>query len=164
MGKSVIDKLYGNLIDDEAYEDLPETEAARKKVKSYIMRTYLSDDNEEAHKQWMELEKYIADVAGENEHQGFIYGFRYAVDLIIRGDKPCGRDRLTESIKSEYATLAVEGIDQTDAVVSLLKQYVPEDKFLGVVDTLCAGLNETKYAAFEQGFIRGIAATKGGAL
>lgn len=57
MGKSVIDKLYGSLLDDQDYKDFPETEEARKKVKAYIMRTYLSDDDEEAHKQWMELER-----------------------------------------------------------------------------------------------------------
>ena len=31
-----------------------------------------------------------------------------------------------------------------------------------VVDTLCVCIENTKYAVFEQGFLRGIAAEKGG--
>ena len=70
--------------------------------------------------------------------------------------------RLDESIKEEYSMLAVEGTDKTDPVVDILKEYVPEEKFGDVVDTLCTCIENTKYAVFEQGFLRGIAAEKGG--
>ena len=37
MGISMIEKIYSSLMDDDAYGDLPETEAARKKLKTYVM-------------------------------------------------------------------------------------------------------------------------------
>ena len=50
----------------------------------------------------------------------------------------------------------------TDPVVDILKEYVPEEKFAHAADTLCVCIENTKYAVFEQGFLRGIAAEKGG--
>lgn len=145
------------------YVDLPETEAARKKVKAYAMGNLLSADDEESHKQWVELEKEISDFGIESERQGFIYGFRYASELFVRNEKPFGfLNRLDESIKEEYSMMAVEGADKTDPVVDILKEYVPEGKFGDAVDTLCVCIEKTKYAVFEQGFLRGIAAEKGG--
>ena len=37
-----------------------------------------------------------------------------------------------------------------------------KEKYTDVVDVLCVCIDETKYAVFEQGFIRGIVAVKGG--
>lgn len=163
MNTGAIDKIYNYLSGEKEYVDLPETEAARKKVKAYAMGNLLSADDEESHKQWVELEKEISDFGIESERQGFIYGFRYAVELLIRGEKPFGcLNRLDESIKEEYSMMAVEGADKTDPVVDILKEYVPEEKFGDAVDTLCVCIEKTKYAVFEQGFLRGIAAEKGG--
>lgn len=90
----------------------------------------------------------------ESERQGFIYGFRYACELFVRNEKPCVcTSRLDESIKEEYSM---------NPVVDILKEYVPEEKFGDAVDTLCVCIENTKYAVFEQGFLRGIAAEKGG--
>ena len=58
--------------------------------------------------------------------------------------------------------IAVGGADKTDPVVDILKEYVPEEKFAHAADTLCVCIENTKYAVFEQGFLRGIAAEKGG--
>ena len=82
--------------------------------------------------------------------------------MFVRNEKPCNRSRLDESIRDEYATLTVEKNDKTEPVADILKEYVPEEKFEDDVDKLCDCLDETKYAAFEQGFLRGIAAEKGG--
>ena len=99
----------------------------------------------------------------ELERQGFIYGFKYVMGLFTQDQKPCVcMNRLDESIKEEYSMLAVEGTDKTDPVVDILKEYVPEEKFGDAVDTLCVCIENTKYAVFEQGFLRGIAAEKGG--
>ena len=51
------------------------------------MGNILSADDEEAHKQWVELEKEISDFGIESERQGFIYGFRYASELFVRNEK-----------------------------------------------------------------------------
>ena len=163
MNIRAIDKIYNYLSGEKDYVDLPETEQARKKVKAYAMSNILSSDDEEAHKQWLGLEKVVSEFDIESERQGFIYGFRYASELFARNEKPyvC-MNKLDESIKEEYSMLAVEGADKTDPVVDILKQYVPEENFAHAVDTLCVCIEKTKYAAFEQGFLRGIAAEKGG--
>lgn len=164
MNRNTIDRLYNSMINDLDYKDLPETEMARKKFKASVTSDYLSADDEEAYKQWLGMEKLVEEVACANEHQGFVYGFRMGMGLFISSESPYGKSQFEEHIRSEYATLTVERIDKAGEVFDILKEYVPEDKFSGAADTLCAGLNETKYAAFEQGFIRGIAAVKGGAL
>ena len=164
MNTGAIDKIYNYLSGEKDYVDLSETEEARKKVKEYAMSYLLSEDEEEARKQWIGLEKVVSEFGVKSERQGFIYGFRYASELFVRNEKPCNRSRLDESIRDEYATLTVDKIDKTDPVVDILKEYVPEDKFDDVVDKLCDCLDETKYAVFEQGFLRGIAAEKGGSI
>ena len=163
MNISAIDKIYNYLSGEKDYVDLPETEKAMKKVKAYAMSDLLSADDEESHEQWIGLEKVVSEFGVESERQGFIYGFRYACELFVRNEKPCVcTSRLDESIKEEYSMIAVEGADKTDPVVDILKEYVPEEKFAHAVDTLCVCIENTKYAVFEQGFLRGIAAEKGG--
>ena len=164
MNRNTIDRLYNSMINDLDYKDLPETEKARKKFKAGVMSDYLSEDDEEAYKQWLDMEKLVEEVASANEHQGFVYGFRMAMGLFISSESPYGKSQFEEHIRSEYATLTVERIDKSGEIFDILKKYAPEDKFSSAADTLCAELNETKHAAFEQGFIRGIAAVKGGAL
>ena len=162
MNTGAIDKIYNYLSGEKDFVDLPETEQARKKVKAYAMSNLFSADDE-AHKHWIGLEKVVSEFGVESERQGFIYGFRYASELFARNEKPyVYMNRLDESIKEEYSMLAVEGADKTDPVVDILKEYVPEEKFGDAVDTLCVCIENTKYAVFEQGFLRGIAAEKGG--
>ncbi len=163
MNISAIDKIYNYLSGEKDFVDLPETEKARKKVKAYAMSNLLSSDDEEAHKQWIGLEKVVSEFGVESERQGFIYGFKYVMGLFTQDRKPCVcMSRLDESIKEEYSMIAVEGTDKTDPVVDILKEYVPEENLAHAVDTLCVCIENTKYAVFEQGFLRGIAAEKGG--
>ena len=161
MSMSTIDRLYSSLINDIDYKDLPEAEKARDKVKACIMNGYLSKDTEEARKQWLELEKMIADIACANEHQGFIYGFRLAMGLFIGNERPYGKSQFEEHIRSEYSTLMVSDLDRTDQVVDILKEHTPESRLEDAINTLCACVNDTKYAVFEQGFLRGIAVARG---
>ncbi len=158
---STIERLYSSLINDIDYKDLPETEKARNKVKTCIMGGYLSKDSEEARKQWLELEKMIADIACVNEHQGFVYGFRLAMGLFISNERPYGKSQFEEHIRSEYSTLMVSDLDRTDQVVDILKEHIPESELEEAINTLCACVNDTKYAVFEQGFLRGIAVARG---
>ena len=164
MNIKAVEKIYDNLSVLVDYVEFPELKAARKKLKAYLMENILSSDDEEAHRQWLELDGEIADYGIEYERQGFLYGFDYAIELLIRGGKPCNKGKLDESIQEEYSSLAVEGTDKTDPVIDILKEYVPKEKFDNAVDTLCACVEKTKYAVFEQGFLRGIAAEKGNNL
>lgn len=161
MSMNTIDRLYNSMINDLDYKDLPETEKARKKFKASVMGDYLSSDDEEAYKQWLGIEKLVEEVACANEHQGFVYGFRMAMGLFISGENPYGKSQFEEHIRSEYSTLAVEKIDWAGLLADTIRAYVPEEKFAEVTDALCACTNETKYAVFEQGFLRGIAVDRG---
>lgn len=163
MCKSIIDRLYDSMINDLDYKDLPETEKARNQLRNCVMGHFGTDD-EEAYNQWMSLEKEVEEVACANERQGFIYGFRHAMRLFMDSGHIYGRDRLDENIRCEYSTLAVEAIDKIDKSVDILKQHLPEKEFSETVDTMCASLNDVKYAAFEQGFLRGIAVAKAGSI
>ena len=163
MNTGAIDKIYNYLSGEKDYVDLPETEQARKKVKAYAMSNLLSSDDEEAHKQWIGMEKAVSEFGVESERQGFIYGFRYASELFVRNEKPCAcMSRLDENIQSEYSTLAVERCDRLVPAEDILRYYVPKEEFNSVMDEFCACVEDTKYAVFEQGFLRGIAAEKGG--
>lgn len=164
MSINTIDRLYNSLSEADEYVDLPETEAVRKKLKAYLVENILSSDDEESHKQRLDLEKVISGFGVEYERQGFIFGFRYAVELLVRGERQGGKSRLNENIRDEYSMLAVEGTDKTDSVVDILKEYVPEENLAHAVDTLCVCIENTRYAVFGQGFLRGIAAEKGGNL
>ena len=99
MNISAIDKIYNYLSGEKDYVDLPETEKARKRVKAYAMSDHFSSDDEEAHKQWIGLEKVVSEFGVESERQGFLYGFRYACELFVRNEKPCVcTSRLDESM------------------------------------------------------------------
>lgn len=159
---SAVDRIYNSLTSRNDCDDLPETEEARRKLKAYWVFDYFQGDTEEAYKQWLNLEGYIGNLAMFNERQGFIYGFNYAMELFVSGEKRYDTKKLDNIVKEEYSTLTVEQIDKLGKTVDVLKEYVPENKFNDVIDTLCACVEETKFLTFEQGFIRGIAAVKGG--
>ena len=163
VSKGIIDRLYDSMINDLEYKDLPETEKARNQLRSQVMGNSGADD-EEAYKQWMSLEKPVEALACANEYQGFVYGFRHAMGLFMDSGHIYGRDRLEENIHCEYSTLAVDAIDKVDKSVDILKQHLPEKEFSETVDTMCASLSDVKYAAFEQGFLRGIAVAKAGSI
>ncbi len=163
MCMSIIDCLYNSMANSLDYKDLPDTEKAGKQLKSCVMGHFGGNDVE-AYKQWMALEKQVEAVGSAKEHQGFVYGFQHAMELFIGNGNIHGRGGLEENIRCEYSTPVVEGIDRTDKVVGILEEYLPKDKLPDAIDILCACVNETKYAAFEQGFLRGIAVAKGNAL
>lgn len=75
MSKKAINRVFSNrneLIDN--YTDFPGTKMTVKKIKEQV------SDN-----QWEKLEDLFFDATGAFEEQGFIYGFRYAVELLMEG-------------------------------------------------------------------------------
>lgn len=163
MSMNSIDRLYNSVINDPNYKALPKTKETWGKINAILIGNRLNQDNEDTRLQWEKLEKLIKNLACVNEHQGFVYGFNQAMELFT-SRKSVGKNRLDENIRSEYSSLAVEQIDETDPLVDILKEYVPKEKFPSTIDTLCECVNDTKYAVFEQGFLRGIAVAKSGEI
>ncbi|MDE6203761.1 MAG: hypothetical protein K2G19_09840, partial [Lachnospiraceae bacterium] len=87
--------------------------------------------------------------------------FRLAMGLFIGNERPYGKSQFEEHIRSEYSTLMVSDLDRTDQVVDILKEHIPESELEEAINTLCSCVNDTKYAVFEQGFLRGIAVARG---
>ena len=157
-----VSRIYYNLINSGECDDLQETDKAREILNAHLIKNDFNNDKEEARKRCLYTEKLIGNFAMENERQGFIYGFSNALNLLTSGKDPYYIDRLDYIIRCEYSTSIVEKIDKTDRIMEIFKKYVPKEKYTDVVDVLCVCIDETKYAVFEQGFIRGIAAEKGG--
>ena len=77
----VLDKIFDNFeMLYENYTDIPETQEARKEMFCYLAEKGIDV---------MEAECYLTSVMSEYERQGFLYGFRYAVSLILDGTVPC---------------------------------------------------------------------------
>lgn len=75
---SHIEKLYYNLNKlIENYSDTEETREARKAMESMLESLMSRED-------YLECEAVIATCMSANEKQGFVYGFQYAVSLLIR--------------------------------------------------------------------------------
>lgn len=158
-----VDKIYYNLINDNDYGDFPETLEGRRKLKAYLTENYLSEDDEKAFSQWLEAERFFGGYAMINERQGFIYGFNYAAELFAEKRESYNTGIWDKVIKNEFSTLVVEWIDKTDQFIDMLKKCIPQKKYDKLADVFCSCLDETKFAVFEQGFLRGIAAIKSGA-
>lgn len=69
-------------------------------------------------------------------------------------------------ITDEYSTYsvsyAIENVNDTYS--ELLEEIVPDDKFNELDECINEYIDRVNRAVFEQGFLRGIAALKGGAL
>lgn len=73
-----IEKIYCNLerlIDD--YADLPEALEAHNKAMSFLEQHKMPE------KIRLDVDDLLCNIACQNEKQGFIYGFRYAIQLLI---------------------------------------------------------------------------------
>ena len=73
-----IEKIYNNLdrlIDN--YADLPETLQAYRDAMDYLKEHKMPPKIE------MEVDDLLSDIAYKNERQGFLYGFQYAIRLLI---------------------------------------------------------------------------------
>lgn len=74
-----IEKLYYNLHTlDEYYADMPETKEARDAMEA-ALESAMSRDS------YLECEDAICACMSANEKQGFIFGFQYAVSLLMSG-------------------------------------------------------------------------------
>ena len=76
-----IDELF----DD--YHELPEVREADEELKKYLKENFLDGEGEEVQKKWLELTDMVNHAEAESELQGFIFGFRYAVELFAKGDR-----------------------------------------------------------------------------
>ena len=73
-----IENIYFNfekLADD--YRDLPETLAAHRKTMEFLTAHKMPE------KIKLEVDDLLCDIAQEGERQGFLYGFQYAIRLLI---------------------------------------------------------------------------------
>lgn len=60
------------------FKNFPETDAALLAFRDYLTRDCL-----DSHAQLIKAEDYLLDVTAAYERQGFSYGFRYAVRLLM---------------------------------------------------------------------------------
>lgn len=73
-----IEKIYNGidrLMDD--YADLPETLQAYRDAMAYLKEHKMPPKIE------MKVDDLLLDIAYKNERQGFLYGFQYAIRLLI---------------------------------------------------------------------------------
>jgi hypothetical protein len=72
---SEIEKIYYNMdkLSDD-FTELPETEKASEQLYNLLGKDFV-----------LKHEDVITDLTSANEKQGFIYGFRYAVGLLMDG-------------------------------------------------------------------------------
>lgn len=87
MGKQAMNKMQNEMLEriflnfndiNDDYDDLPETVQAGKELSGYMLKKYSKKDV-------IDLEGRISNVTLEYEKQGFIYGFKYAVALLMGG-------------------------------------------------------------------------------
>lgn len=76
---SRIDNIYNTFVNTENYKELPKTQEAERQIYEYLKRQGIKE---------IDFDVYVTSVAGENMRQGFIYGFRYAVDLLVGREVP----------------------------------------------------------------------------
>lgn len=62
------------------YDVLPEVVQADKEINEYMLKRYSKKDV-------IDLEARISNVSLQYEKQGFIYGFKYAVALLVGGEE-----------------------------------------------------------------------------
>lgn len=83
---SAVKKIFKNIdVLIDGYHDFPETQEADLRLEQYLKDNYLSSDEKEAQEQWLKLSSEINHAEARSEQQGFIYGFRYAVELLMKG-------------------------------------------------------------------------------
>ena len=86
---SALKKIFHN-IDclSDGYHELPEAQEADEELKKYLRENFLNGDEAGIKGRWLELTGLINHAEAENELQGFISGFRYAVELFMKGGRP----------------------------------------------------------------------------
>lgn len=78
-----IEKLYNELNNDVILSaDDETTRAAYKAFNDYIEKSGIVGNAGTSNKR-MELDDLVAQISYENERQGFVKGFRYALNLLI---------------------------------------------------------------------------------
>ena len=95
-----VKKIFHNidrLFDD--YHELPEAQEADKELKKYLRENFLDGYATGLNDQWLELTDMINHAEAENELQGFLFGFRYAVELFLKGDQLQQKSDMQDSVR-----------------------------------------------------------------
>ena len=89
-----------------------------------------------------------------------------ATEIITGQREKIDSKRLDRIIRSEYSTDTVAATNNsiTDNYSDMLKECVPEDKLDEMDERINEYVEAVSHAVFEQGFIRGVAADRGGAV
>ncbi len=72
--------------------------------------------------------------------------------------------RLEEIINDEFGTVTVERLDPYNQIVEIYKKYISSEMSSEDAESLASCIYESRYNSFSQGFLRGIAAVKGGVV
>lgn len=100
-----------------------------------------------------------------NEKQGFIHDFQYAVALLTntRGETT----GLKELMQNEYEAMSFMDVPMSGLVSEALKivrAKITNKEYLEIENNMYGSYNYAEKFGFEQGFMRGIAVAKGGAI
>ncbi len=81
MNTNAIDQIYKNLNKlIENYDDLPETTDAENSFWEYVHQNISKNIEFNT----LDFENALYNVAYFHQRQGFIYGFQYAIDLLLK--------------------------------------------------------------------------------
>lgn len=95
-----VKKIFHNidrLFDD--YHELPEVREADEELKKYLKENFQDGGTAKIKDRWLELTDMVNHAEAESELQGFIFGFRYAVELFVKGDRLQQKSGIQDSVR-----------------------------------------------------------------
>lgn len=149
------EKLYYNLDKlSDNYGDMEETKEKRDAMEKAIGAEVYEKAEDE-----------ICCCMSANEKQGFIHGFQYAVALLTstRGETT----DLKELMQNEYEAMSFMDVPMSGLVgeaLKIVRAKITNKEYLEIENNMYSSYNYAEKFGFEQGFMRGIAVAKGGAI
>lgn len=106
--KKAIETLYENFeVMNDDYKDLPETSEASDRFWEYMKQNFSIEGK------LVDIDSCMTEVAVQNEKQGFIYGFQYAVMLMAGGNICYIRDNMREGETLDHCQNILRGQGRT---------------------------------------------------
>lgn len=150
-----LEKLYYNMDKlSDKYGDMEETKEAQDIMEKAIGAEVCEKAEDE-----------ICCCMSANEKQGFIHGFQYAVSLLTNAQSSIGK--LDELMQNEYDAVTSMDTPMSGLVSEALKivrAKITNKEYLEIENNMLGSYNYAEKFGFEQGFMRGIAVAKGGAI
>lgn len=150
-----LEKLYYNMDKlSDNWTDTPEVKAASDKLEKAIGAEVCEKAEDE-----------ICRCMSANEKQGFIHGFQYAVSLLTNASSET--TSLEELMANEYDAMSFMDVPMSGLVSEALKivrAKITNKEYLEIENNMYDSYNYAEKFGFEQGFMRGIAVAKGGAI